>query len=457
MIDGRAAKAGLPSSEALFRFQVVSDVCARMMRGEVRADAVAAVGAYPHAVGPGPSRSVSDRTVYRWLAAFEAEHLLGLEPAGRERTTSSVVLPKSLLDFVAAQKKEDVHASLPELLKRARESGIVSADAKIDRTTLWRACQRTGVATDRHRQAKGGDSRRFAYPHRMQLILCDGKHFRAGATRAKRVAFFFLDDATRLGLHVIVGTSESKSLFLRGLYPTLHRFGRPGIVYIDRGAGFIADDTIAVVAAVKSLLIHGRARYPEGHGKIEKFNQTALNAILRNLNGRADVDPSLEALELRLSHWLRETYNHTRHEAFDGKQTPWERFSSDTQPLELWTSEEALRERFVIEEHRRVSKDHIIPIDSVHYEVPRGLAGAKIPVYRQVLDNTVRVLHQGRLIVVHPVDLEANARAKRGATPPAEESTQPLPQSAADLAFERAFTPVVGPDGGFPMTDDTQE
>ena len=158
---------------------------------------------------------------------------------------------------------------------------------------------------------------------RAKPALCDGKHFRAGATRAKRVAFFFLDDATRLGLHVIVGTSESKSLFLRGLYPTLHRYGRPGVVYIDRGAGFIADDTIAVVAAVKSLLIHGRARYPEGHGKIEKFNQTALNAILRNLNGRADVDPSLEALELRLSHWLRETYNHTPHEAFDDKQTPW--------------------------------------------------------------------------------------------------------------------------------------
>jgi hypothetical protein len=39
----------------------------------------------------------------------------------------------------------------------------------------------------------------------MQMVLCDGKHFRAGAARLRRVALFFLDDATRMGLHVVVG------------------------------------------------------------------------------------------------------------------------------------------------------------------------------------------------------------------------------------------------------------
>ena len=47
------------------------------------------------------------------------------------------------------------------------------------------------------------DRRRFAYPHRMMMVLADGKHFRAGVPRKRRVAVFFLDDATRFGLGVV--------------------------------------------------------------------------------------------------------------------------------------------------------------------------------------------------------------------------------------------------------------
>jgi len=48
------------------------------------------------------------------------------------------------------------------------------------------------------------DQRRFAYPHRMMMVLADGKHFRAGPARKRVVAPFFLDDASRFGLGVVV-------------------------------------------------------------------------------------------------------------------------------------------------------------------------------------------------------------------------------------------------------------
>jgi hypothetical protein len=48
---------------------------------------------------------------------------------------------------------------------------------------------------------------------------------------------------------------------------------------------------------------------------VEKFNQTVLAAVLRSLDGRADVDDDCKALEVRLAHWLRQTYNHTAHES----------------------------------------------------------------------------------------------------------------------------------------------
>jgi hypothetical protein len=55
-----------------------------------------------------------------------------------------------------------------------------------------------GIDTSRGKQPVNRDSRRFVYPHRMQMVLCDGKHFRAGAARLRSMAYFFLDDATRM-------------------------------------------------------------------------------------------------------------------------------------------------------------------------------------------------------------------------------------------------------------------
>jgi hypothetical protein len=286
----------------------------------------------------------------------------------------------------------------------------------------------------------------------MQMLLCDGKHFRAGVTRAKRVALFFLDDATRYGLDVIVGASENALLFLLGLHATVRHYGFFAILYIDRGPGFAASDTILIVAKLDALLIHGARAYPEGHGKIEKFNQTALSRLLRGLDRRPDVDPAGGALTLRLRHWLKMRYNHTPHESL-GKQTPHERFHNDSAPLRFPESEQDLGKRFVLYLERRVSPDHIVSVDAVPYEMPRGYAGAKVSLHRRVLTSTIHFVHEGRLIELHPVDLHRNATTPRGAGPALPELEHPLPPSAADIHFSRDFQPIVGPDGGFPVPE----
>jgi hypothetical protein len=289
----------------------------------------------------------------------------------------------------------------------------------------------------------------------MQMVLCDGKHFRAGATRARRVALFFLDDASRYGLDAAVGTSESASFFLGGLYNKTRRYGIADIYYLDQGPGFIAADTFEVVRKLGALLVHGEAAYPEGHGKIEKFNQTAKHDLLRGYDGRADIDPDPKALSLRLQHYLREVYNHRPHESLGGA-TPYERFNADERPLRMPQSDDELRSRFVLHIKRTVTADHTVSMNSVDYEIPTGHAGEEIVVHRRLLDNTFAVLHDEHLVDIHPVDLHANARARRArARDPQPDIQHPLPPSAADLAFERDFLPVVDPDGGF--HDPTEE
>ncbi|MGE3376613.1 MAG: helix-turn-helix domain-containing protein [Vicinamibacteria bacterium] len=303
------------SPKALLRYQVVSLVRARLLAGEGRAAAVDAVARLDHATPAGELVRVSTRSVYRWLAQYEAGGAAALEDQAREAGAASRALPTKLLEFLATERDKDSDASIPELLRRAVHAGLLSAWRDVDRTTVFRALVRMKVATGRRKKTRDRDVRRFAYPHRMELVLADGKHFRAGAARSRRVAFFFLDDCTRLGLHVVVGTSETAALFLRGFHAVLRDYGRMGIVYLDRGPGFIATAVAEVCRRLELSLIHGESKYPEGHGKVEKFNQTVQEAVLRSLSGRPDVDDDCKALEIRLAHWLREVYNHEPHES----------------------------------------------------------------------------------------------------------------------------------------------
>lgn len=446
------------SRKAAFRYQVVSQVLTRTCAGETQREAVLRVAALAHYF-PGDTnpRRVSERAIYRWLELYRGTGFEGLETSARPASTGpSGVLPPKFVEYLIQEKSQDSRTSIPEIIRRAIERGILKREIPVDRTTVYRTARRLDLPVAHRKKPTGHDARRFAYPHRMDMILSDGVHFRAGATRARRVAMFFLDDATRFGLHVVVGTSENAALFQRGVYELVRKVGFFSIVYLDKGPGFIAEDTLAVIRNLHALLIHGETAYPEGHGKIEKFNGTARADVLRVLDHRPDVDPDPGSLELRLRHYLETQYNHRPHESLQ-KEAPYQRFMADPKDLRFPESVEELRSKFEIYLTRRVSADNVVSVDSVPYEVPRGYDGAKVTLRRKLLAGPaggcpgIFFLHQGRLVELHPVDLEANARARRGNNPPANEEVQhPLPPSAADLAFQRELGTVVDPDGGCP-------
>jgi len=320
----KAAAHVVLSEEGLFRHHVVSEIRTRVLGGKSPAAAIREVLALPHVQRAGRPRKLTERTLYRWLASFSAEGYLGLEPEKRPVIADSAVLPRKLLDFLRLTKQDENErdTSLPELIRRARLQGVVAEDEAIDRASVWRACRRLGLAVTRRRKLAQTDMRRFAYPHRMLMVLADGKHFRAGVRRLRRVALILLDDATRLGLEVVVGSREDTLLFLSGLHAAIARYGLMSALFLDNGGGFVSDDTEAAVARLRIHLIHGTAAYPEGHGKIERFNQTCLHQLLRGLDGRPEVNPDPGALRLRLQHYLHEVYNHTPHEGLEDRLRP---------------------------------------------------------------------------------------------------------------------------------------
>ncbi len=440
-----------PSPQALFRYQAISQVLLRESWGEDRAEAVRKVAGQALVGADGEQRRVSARSLYRWLAAYQQGGFEALAPARRCGAGSRVVSDE-LLDFFREQKLADPRVSIPEMIRRAQELGKIDAEEALDRSTVWRRLRQAGVATHRRKAFPDSPARRFAYPHRMDLTLCDGKHFRAGATRRKRVALFFLDDATRFALNVVVGPSESAALFLRGLYRSILQYGLMRALYFDHGSGFIAHDSVQVLRRLGVLFIYGRVAYPQGRGKVERLNQTASEQLLRLLDGRVEVDPDCSALELRLGHYLQQRYNRTAHESLQGK-SPLERFHADPVPLRFAPSQSDLQRAFVVHLRRRVSRDHVISIGGVRYETPAGSAGTRTTVRRNLLDQTVRMLHQGRLVRLSPLDLQANARRPRSRSQPRSGQSSAAashpPLSSAEIAFRRDLGPIVDAEGGF--------
>lgn len=327
-------------------------------------------------------------------------------------------------------------------------NGLLSARGDVDRSTVWRYLQRRGVDT-RRRRRKAPDQRRYEYPNRLQLVLCDGKHFRAGPSLVRRLALFFIDDASRYVPTAIVGTGgESAHLFLRALYRLLRLVGRVDGIYVDHGSGFIANDTSAVLASLEIAHIIGTTAYPQGRGKIERFNLTAQEHLLRHLRG-ADVDPDPTALELRIEHFLREHYNRWPHESLS-KSSPRERFVNDPRALRPYEDEMALRRHFFVPEERVVSNDHVVQLEGKDWEVPRGLAGQKVTVRRDVLEAGRYFLeHNGDWLQLATVRLHDNARAHRRGVSTSTPEPATATQGAALASADEAYAPITQEDGGF--------
>jgi transposase InsO family protein len=363
---------GARLSAGSFRYSVVAAVKMRCLAGMNLSNAVEEVSKLQFPDRDGRLKKISSRSIYRWYGEFESGGFKAIESVIRKRSTSGV-LSDNFIEFLELEKESDPGASVPEIIRRARFRGILSANQRISRTTVYRECVRKNLPLRMKKGVKYQDMRRFSYPHRMQMVLCDGKHFRAGASNAKRVALVFIDDATRLALHGIVGTSEHTEFFLRGLYEVINKHGFMVLLYLDNGPGFISRDTLEVVKSLDISLIHGRERYPEGHGKIERFNRTLNADLLRTFRGRPDVDDNCTSLEIRLQYYLTHVYNFRSHESLQG-ETPLNRFNSDEKSIILPESQSKLRACFTIQEIRTVSKDNIVIVDKVPYEMPAGYA-----------------------------------------------------------------------------------
>jgi len=429
---------------ALVRYLVVAQVCAEIAAGASKTAAVHEVAGRAHMGLRQRVRRFGERTLWRWLSDWAESGLEGRAQPPRSPPTSS--LPTAFLELLEHLKKTWPETSVPEVIRIARARGVVAEDDLLDRTTVWRHCRRQGLTTRRRNAAKQDRQRPWRFEHRMQCVLADGKHFRAGATRAKRVAIIFLDNATRFVLGASVGTSESAALALSGLRKVIRRWGLMSCLYVD--LGFDNDDMARACAALKIAFILGTKKYPEGRGALERLNRTANEQLLCGWPGNPAIAPEPDALERRIEHWASEQYNHTPHEAL-ALDSPANRFHGDSRPLVMPASQAMLDEAFVTSFPRRVTNHNCVSVDGVLWELPLGHRRERLEVFRNMISGQLLVLHNGVRTALKPVDLVSNAYDKSPSQPPAEPVDSAPRPTAADSAWARDHPPLTDDDGNY--------
>ena len=83
----------LVDEDVCFRYRLVSAVVALEIGGTAKSAAVRAVAGSAQVDEAGRPRQVSERTLYRWVAAYAEHGLPGLVRARRQRLAGSAVLP----------------------------------------------------------------------------------------------------------------------------------------------------------------------------------------------------------------------------------------------------------------------------------------------------------------------------------------------------------------------------
>jgi transposase InsO family protein len=443
--------------KAILRHRAVSLVLARTEAGLSVSAAIDEVLQNGFVVlSAGQRLRASRRTLHRWIERYQAKGFDALAPANRRLSEPSRILSPKFVEFLVTQKNSDPEASIPEVIRSAELLGIVGED-ELSRTTVWRAAAKANLPLIGVQKKSNSTKRRFEYKHRMQMVLCDGKHFRAGVGRKRRVVFTFIDDSTRKVLGVTVCRSENRYTFLKGLYEVILHFGKMVCLYLDNGSGFISNDGYLICARLGIHLINGTEGYPEGHGKIERYNRTQYGDLLRTLAGDPSVHDSFASLETRIGHYTFNLYNNRSHESLH--QTPNEKWRADSLPLRVVDDKDALAREFLITKTHKVSADNIVKAGGQLLEMPFGYAGTKVHIAHHLLDKEFGFLHEGKMILLKPVNLAVNAKTKRSGrltkTKP-ENSHGPI-RTAARIAYEKVFEPIVTSDGDFIEPNKTHE
>ncbi len=354
---------------ALFRFSVVAEATNPRLTPVQRGLVVRRLATQGFEDPDGVTRSFSRATLDRWVTAYRAKGLAGLEPAPR----SDAGRPRDQAAWLAEAAR--MRKELP-----ARSSGaIVDAIGRIHKVWLSERTVRAHLAREGlsraalcSEPAKAFGRFQAQRPNELWCgDVCHGPFVPyprvAGSRRAR--LFSLLDDHSRLIVAGRWGPEENTRAGQDVLRAAVVHRGIPEALLVDNGAPFRAQQLARTCAVLGIRLVFAKPYAPETKGKLERFHRYLRERFLTE--AMASGIANFEELNDRYLAWCETVANHRIHT--ETNRAPIEAFQDGHTPRIPTPAQvsEAFRWSVV----RRVAKTATVEFEANRYQVDPALVG----------------------------------------------------------------------------------
>lgn len=359
------------------------------------------------------SRTYSVPTLQRWYYAHKHGGVEALLPKPRSDRGRGRDLTEEQRELLLDIRKENPGASTPLIISTLETLGLLD-EGEVQQATLNRLYREHGLDRVTLRKEKGGHIRlRWQAEHPGALWhgdVCHASPIVTGGTKQPVRIHATMDDASRYVVAIEAMHTEREVDMLSLLVRAVRKHGPPEALYLDNGSTYRGDTLAVACARMGTTLLHAKPYDAPARGKMERFWRTLREGCVDYLGSVA----SLHDINVRLWAFLDEHYHRAPHAGLMGR-CPQEIFSAAPARGEDF-DEKRLRDALTVRMRRRVRGDSTVPVDGTDWEVDQGfLAGHLVTVARCLVepDEPPWIEHEGKRLVLHPVDPIRNARRER--------------------------------------------
>lgn len=370
-------------------------------------------------------RGIAERTLRRWLAAWRANGIQGLERARRSDAGMARRLApemEAIVRSMATRRPRPTVAAIHRKVQaEAKTRDLPSASySVVARIVRGIKPARITVATDPaayrdrhelvHRRDSDTPNEMWQADHTVLdvLLLEGGKPARPWLTvvmddHSRAIAGFFLTIAAPSAVNTALALRQA---IWRKVDPDWAVCGIPEQLYVDNGSDFVSENIEQACIALKIRLIHSRPGRPRGRGKIERFFRTVNDMFLPDIpghliKGKPLSEPAIDLAELamRFERFLHDVY-HRRPHGTTGEE-PLARWQSGGFLPALPESREALDMLLLrVPKPRKVGRDGIRFMGRRYVEPTlAAFVGEQVDVLYDPCDLAeVRIYHDGAFV-----------------------------------------------------------
>jgi transposase InsO family protein len=388
-------------SIATFRYRLIAEA-AEASDDAVTAAVLQAAASTYHDLD-GNAVEVSERTLWRWLAAYRKGGLAGLRPKVRKDRGELRACSPDVLDQAARLRRDNEARATKTIIDILERTKVVEPGA-LARSTLDRHLERMGLSRRRLHKLGSKTYKKVRTDAPFELVVADfhhGPYVRVGDEDKARKALLlaFIDHFSRYVPEGRYYLHEDFEALRFGFRILLLAFGCSKMCYVDNGPSFQSNRFHAACTheLIGIELVHSKPYVSEGRGVVERFNRTVKEQFESEVRAREDL-LTLDELNAYFEAWLAERYHKDTHS--ETGLPPAERFTS-TPPLLRPAPEGALLDELLRLRARRTvhKKWSTVQVDQRRYVVDPALRGRRVhALYDPFAPDHVLVEFDGRIV-----------------------------------------------------------